>query len=294
MGLILLATAGCKKEDGSTVMPRILLKNGAYTQNEQFIPVGGKLTFGITATDGNAIITNIKIQRIADGVVITELDQGVYIPDGGLDRDFTAYKSSATKEIWRFLMLNSNRDSAVTTLTVNLGAGSAYGEIYHYPSVKIGMQGNPYLPNYLDLHTGNLYSKTNVSGHEGDIDLVGFVYTTSGILSPTLCCPGYTGSSSVTGHYPEIASWSQARLTAYDYGASDNNLISSDKFDRAQNDSLLVMAFNPQSVSGLCKFCNTGKVIPFKTEDGKFGLIKVLHADLSSVGYMELDIKIQK
>lgn len=290
----MLGVAGCSKESAPNVEPKILLKSGAYTLNDEFVPVGGKLTFGITATGGDAIITNLKIQRIADGVVITELDQGLYIKEGGLSRDYTAYKSSAAKEVWRFLVLNSHRDSAVTTITVNRGEGSAYGEILHYPSVKVGMQGNTSLPNFLDLHSGISYNSLDVAEHEGDIDFVGFVYTTSGILSPTFCCPGYTGSSSVIGHYPEILSWNICRLTAYDYGASDNNLVSAEKFDSAQNDSLLVLSFNPQSVSGLCKYCNTGKIVPFKTEDGKFGLIRVLHADLSDRGYMELEIKIQK
>ncbi len=295
LSLVLLIIS-CKKVDEATHKPIIVLKNGDYTQNEQLVPVGGKLKFGITATDGEAILTNIKIQRIADGKIITELDKGVYINKGGLDFEYNSVKSSASQEIWKFFVMNSNRDSASTTLTVNLGAGSAYGEINHYPSIIIGMQRNPSLPNYLDLHTGNLFTKTNIAGNEGSIDLVGFVYTTSGVLSPTLCCPGYTGSSSVTGieRYPEIAIWSIKILTSYDYNASDNNLVNHEKFELAQNDSLLVNSFKPGSVSGLCKFCNTGKIIPFKTEDGKYGLIRVLHADLTETGYMELDIKIQK
>lgn len=296
--LILIAAASlfahCKKDEETSVKPIIVLKNGDYTVSEQLVPVGGKLKFGITSTDGGAILTNLKIQRIADGKVITELDKGLYIPEGGLDFEYTSVKSSANQEIWRFFVMNSNRDSAYTTLTVNLGAGSAYGEINHYPSVIIGMQSNTSLPNYFDLHTGGLFTKSNITSHEGDIDLVGFVYITSGIISPTLCCPGYTGSSSVTGHYPEILSWAKRNLTVYDYYTSDNNLISTQKFDNATNDSLLVISFKPQSVSGLCKYSNAGKVIPFKTEDGKYGLVKVLHADLTETGYMELDIKIQK
>ncbi len=285
---------GCKKNDDVTIKPRILLKNGDYTINDQYVPVGGKLKFGITATDGNAIITNLRIQRIADGQKITELDKGLFIKDGGLDFDYNAAKSSATQEVWIFFVMNSNRDSAYTTLTVNLGSGSAYGEIYHYPSLIIGMQNNPDLPNFLDLHTGNIFSKLSVTGHEADIDLLAFVYTTSGVLSPTLCCPGYSGSSSATGFYPIISSWGIKNQITYDYYASDNNLISTEKFDHAQNDSLLVTAYSPEKVSGLCKFCNTGKIIPFKTQDGKYGLARVIHADLSDTGSMELDIKIQK
>jgi hypothetical protein len=47
-------------------------------------------------------------------------------------------------------------------------------------------------------------------------------------------------------------------------------------------------------VSGNCKYCYTGKIIPFKTQEGKYGLIKVLHADEVSTGYMELEIKVQE
>lgn len=294
---LLFITMACKKEDKTTLEPKIILKNGAgYSINEQLVPVGGKLKFGITASDGGAIITNLRIQRIADGKLITELDKGLYIKDGGLDFDYSANKSSANQEVWQFFVMNSNRDSAITTITINLGAGSAYGEIYHYPSIKVGMQNNTVYPNYLDLHTGNLFTKANVTGHEVDVDLVGFVYTTSGVLSPTLCCPGYTGSSSVTGsdRYPEIEAWSIKRLTQYDYFSSDNNLVNPVKFNQAMNDSLLVASYKPGSVSGLCKYCNTGKIIPFRTEDGKYGLIRVLHADLTNDGYMELDVKIQK
>lgn len=296
LAIVLLFNASCKKEDESSTNPIIILKNGDYTMNDQLVPVGGKLKFGITATDGGAILTNLRIERIVGSTVITELDRGLYIKNGGLDYDYPAVKSSAAQEVWRFFVMNSNRDSAMVSLTVNLGAGSAYGEINYYPSIMIGMQKNTDLPNYFDLHTGNLFTKTNIAGHEGEIDLVGFVYETSGIMSPTLCCPGYTGSSSVTGddRYPEIASWSTTNLTSYDYYASDNNLVSAEKFELAQNDSLLVTSYNPQSVSGLCKYCNAGKIIPFKTVDGKYGLVRVLHADLTETGYMELEIKIQK
>lgn len=293
---ILLYTVGCKKDEEATIKPRVLLKNGDYTLNEQLVPVGGKLKFGITATDGDAIITNLRIKRIANGKETIELDKGLYIKKGGLDFDFNSTKSSAPQEIWEFFVMNSHRDSAITTLTINLGAGSAYGDINYYPPFKIGMQNNTNLPNYVDLHTGNLFTKINITSHESEIDLVGFVYTTSGILSPTLCCPGYTGSSSVTGadRYPEIESWGVKNLTSYDYYSSDNNLVSADKFGKAVNDSLLVTSFKPGSVSGLCKYCNTGKIIPFKTEDGKYGLVHVIHADLSETGYMELEVKIQK
>lgn len=285
--------SGCE-EEVPKVSPLINLKTGEFTSDGQHIPVGGKLSFGILASGGSAPITNLRIQRIVNGQTITELDKGMFIPEGGLDYVLNAVKSSAEVEIWKFMVMNANRDSAIISRTVLLGEGSAYGPIKHFSSLRIGMQNNTEFPNYLDLHTGNLFTNETVVGNESTIDLVGFVYLTSGVMSPTLCCPAYTGSSSVTTHYPAIGAWSIRNSTLYDYSASDNNLVNPNEFDVAQNDSLLVASFNPQSVSGLCKFCYEGKIIPFKTEDGKYGLIRVHHADIVPEGYMEIEVKVQE
>lgn len=294
--LLSITVISCKKDDDESTKPIITLNiGGQYTPDLQEIPAGGKLRFGIKAMSGNGIITNLRIQRIADGKLITEKDQGVYIRDS-LVQDFEFNKSLAEQEIWTFFVMNSNRDSAKVSLIVNRGIGYDYGQIYYYPSLRIGLQNNTEYPNYLDLHTGIRYTKANVTGHEADIDLVGFFYITSGNNSPTLCCPGYTGSSSITAadRYPEIEPWTTKRLSLYDYFSSDNNLVSTEKFEKATTDSLLVASYKPEKVSGLCKYCIAGRIIPVKTEDGKYGLIRVLHADLTTTGYMEIEVKIQK
>ncbi len=299
LGLLILFSAielSCKKDDDQNSKPTITLKvGGQYTPDLQEIPAGGKLRFGIKATNGGGFITNLRIQRIADGKLINEKDQGIYLKDS-LVQDFEFNRSLAEQEIWTFFIMNSNRDSATVSLTVNLGIGYDYGQIYYYPSLKIGLQHNTEYPNYLDLHSGIRYTKANVAGHESDIDLVGFFYVTSGNDSPTLCCPGYTGSSSITAvdRYPEIEPWPIKRLSLYDYFSSDNNLVSAEKFEKATTDSLLVASYKPEKVSGLCKYCTAGRIIPVKTEDGKYGLIRILHADLTTTGYMELEVKIQK
>lgn len=292
--LTILVFSACKKEEEVHSSPIIVLKTGEYTANGEEIPVGGRLSFGIVASSANAAITNLRIQRIVNGVSITELDKGLYITEGGLDFVFNAVKSAAENELWRFMVMNANRDTAVTTLTVLLGEGSAYGPIHHFQSLRVGMQHNTQYPQFLDLHSGNLFTSNTVAGNEALVDFVGFVYLTSGVMSPTLCCPAYTGSSSVTTHYPQIANWPVRRATLYDYFSSDNDLVNSAKFEAAQNDSLLVASYKPQNVSGLSKYAYTGKIIPFKTEDGKYGLIRVHHSDITTDGYMELEIKIQQ
>jgi hypothetical protein len=38
----------------------------------------------------------------------------------------------------------------------------------------------------------------------------------------------------------------------------------------------------------------TGKVVPFKTQEGKYGLVKVVHADQKDDGSIQISIKVQK
>ncbi len=73
----------CKKDDNENSRPIITLKaGGQYTPNLQEIPAGGKLKFGIKVTSGDDIITNPRIQRIADGKLLTEKDQELMYDQG--------------------------------------------------------------------------------------------------------------------------------------------------------------------------------------------------------------------
>ena len=291
LALFSFLLTSCEKETEDNTPPIIVFKFGEYTADGQYVPVGGKLSFGIAASEGGAPLTNFRVQRIADGNVITEVDKGMFVPSGGIEQTVNAVKSPALVEEWRFMVMNANRDSAVISRTINLGEGSAYGPIRHFESVTIGMQDNDEYPHFLDLNSGVAYSNETVTGNESAIDLLAFVYYTGGKWSPTLNCPGY---GSISSYYPAVAQWETANTTLYDYNSVDNDLVDPLDFAAAANDSLLIYSFNPQTANANCKYCYTGKIIPFRTEEGKFGLIRVLHADEVSSGYMELEIKIQE
>lgn len=270
----------------------LFLKTGvAYTSNGDYIPTGGKIRIGILASGGGAALTYIRIDRITSEDTTIQLDRGIYADSSGFEADFIFSKDTAQYEHWRVLMMNADRDTAMLSFTVFRGQGSSLGEITYFPSVVIGFQENIQFGNFLDADAGQVYSHSSVSGKESDIDILGYYYVTSGLPSPSLSCPGYTAAS---GHYPELNSWPVKNTSLYDYKSTDNNLISIEQFEAAENDSLLVTAYKPDKVSGNCKYCYTGKVIPFKTAIGKYGLIKVIRADQTENGSMELAIKIQK
>lgn len=282
----------CSEEDLSETNPDISLRTGTeFTADNAEIPVGGKITFGIKANGDGAAITNLTVQRATENGTITELDQGMFIKNGELDTSLIFIKSSAQREMWTFSIMNDHRDVASTSMIVNLGTGSAYGEIDYFPSVSIGYQENSEFPHYLDLNTGIAYDDSNISGNESAINLVSYYYLSSGTSSPTLSCPSYETARSF---YPAINNWSTQNSTLYDYETTDNDLVSTAEFDAAQNDSLLVNAYIPSSTSGTCKYCYTGKIIPFKTNQGKYGLLKIIRADEENTGSITVAIKIQK
>jgi hypothetical protein len=287
-----LALTCCSEENITDQYPFILLKHAdGLTQDGASVPIGGQMKFGISAVGGGVSITNLRVKRISADASIVELDRGMFLETGGLDTTLVYVKGEAEQETWNFFIQNRNRDTASMFITIYKGDGSAYGNIFYYPSIALGYPNNSEFANFLDLSSGAVYTSDNVSGHEQEIDLAAFYYITSGLPSPTLTCPGYT--SAITW-YPMFADWSVKNSTTYDYKTSDNDLVSAEQFDAAENDSLLVSGYKPQNVSGLCKYCYTGKVIPFKTSGGKYGMVKVLRADEQEGGSMEIAVKIQQ
>jgi hypothetical protein len=282
----------CTKEETTDHLPFILLDQGdVFTPAGEYVPVGGQLKFGISAVGGGSAITNLRVRRIIGNEFITELDKGMYIAEGGLDTTLVYVKGDAEVETWNFFIMNENRDTASISIAIYKGDGSAYGDINYYPSIILGYAANSQYPNFLDLKTGTAYHHENVNGHEQEIDLASFYYITSGKSSPTLTCPGYPSAQT---YYPEFENWMVKNSTLYDYKSTDNDLVTIAQFAAAENDSLLVAGYKPQNVSGLCKFCYTDKVIPFKTAGGKYGMVKVIRADEIGDGSIEIAVKIQQ
>jgi hypothetical protein len=292
LAFLAIAIPACTSEDNPETYPFIILGQGdEFTIDGEYVPVGGQMKFALSAVGGGPAITNLRVRRILENSTITELDKGMYIATGGLDTTLVYVKSDADQETWSFFIQNENRDTSSVFITIYKGEGSAYGAINYYPSITLGYSENDQFSHFLDLKSGIVFSEDNVSGHEQDIDLAAFYYITSGKSSPTLTCPAYPSAQT---YYPMFESWSVKNSTLYDYYTSDNNLVSISQFDAAENDSLLVAGYKPQNVSGLCKYCLTDKIIPFKTANGKYGMVKVIRADESNSGSMEIAIKIQQ
>jgi len=287
----LLLLSACSKDEGIHKTSLILKTGQTYTPDNAAIPVGGTIRIGVLASGAGAPLTYIRIDRITGNDTVTQLDRGLYANSEGLDADYTFAKDTSAVEIWNVMVMNADRITAISSLRISKGSGSAYGPISYFPSVVFGFQDNHSLGHFVDVDQGLVYDESTVAGKEGTIDILGYYYVTSGLPSPSLTCPGYTAA---VGYYPQLAGWSTKNNTLYDYLSTDNNLIGTESFDAAMNDSLLITAYKPEKVSGNCKYCYTGKIVPFKTMDGKYGLIKVIRADEAGNGTIEIAVKIQQ
>lgn len=289
--LLFASLTSCTEDEGTAKASLILKTGTAYTKNGAYIAVGGAIKIGVLASGAGAPLTYIRIDRLTGHDTLTQLDRGIYKGSEGLDADYSFSKDTSSVEQWRVMVMNADRDTAVQMLTIYRGSGTSYGPINYSGDVKLSFQENHLYGHYLDVQTGNVFDETSVNGHENQVDILAYYYITSGLSSPTFTCPGYTAA---VAYYPAMNTWPVKNTTLYDYRTSDNNLVTEVQFDAAQNDSLLVTAYKPDKVSGNCKYGYTGKVIPFKTQEGKYGLIKVIHADENEDGVIEIAVKIQK
>lgn len=285
-----LVTLSCSDKSETGTLPEIRFKTqSTYTYDGDSVKMGAALKFGLIVNGNGEKITNLVIKSFSNGMVTNRVDKGYYTDI--LEETFNFNMTSDYDEIWTFTVMNQNRALVSKTMTIYNGGPAEYQPIISFDTLRMGYQDNTLYGQFLDATNGIVYSSTTVSGHESEIDLLVYYFTGS-TSYPGVSCPGYV---SATNYYPEILSWATKNETLYDYNTSDNDLINPAVFDAVQNDSLLIHAFNSSKTSGLCKYAYTGKIIPFKTKAGKYGMIKIHHADDNELtnGTFTFALKIQ-
>lgn len=286
--------AGCKKKEELTA-PVISFKPGdAYTKDGAVVMVGHKLYFGIHATATNTVITNFTIKKkLDDGTETTVLDSGLYSSE--LDVSRIVFQNVEPKVTWTFSVLDRNRLSAEISIVVYKDPNSVYGGIIYFPSVKLGYQNNTAFGHFATSATGNVYFEDTATAKCGQVDFLTYFITSNGQPSPVLSSAGEmdNGSTEAQLYYPCINNWTIRNYTLWDISV-DTDPIPAAAFDAAQNDSLLIASYHDVWGKKKFRWATSGKVIPFLTTGGKKGLVKVISADLTDTGIIEIAVKIQQ
>jgi hypothetical protein len=185
--------------------------------------------------------------------------------------------------------------TAQITMVINKDPNSAYGGIYYYPSVKIGYQSNTIYGHYMNPSSGLVYFEDSANVHQDLINVLSYYNVSDG---PVLSSPGEMDNfgTDVQVYYPDVVNWTTRKYTKWDISIDNgtNTPITTTAFNEAQNDSLIIIGYHDIWGKKKFKFAETGKIIPFITNAGKKGLIKVNNAQTAEDGYIDVDIKIQQ
>jgi hypothetical protein len=292
IAMSVLLLAACDK-DTDRNPPTLQLMSGAnYTADGTVAAIGQPLHFGIDVQGGDANITNFTVKINSSQGIRTVLDSGLNVRNFTVNETF--YQGVDDVAHWIFTVMDKNRLIATKTLKIYKDPNSTFGGIRHYPSIVMGMDENTQIGHFLDPTAGHVYMLDSATIMQSVIDVVTYfkMADDNGVLtpSPTFSSPGEEGDA-VLEFYPEIEQWLTHNYTKYDIRA--NNGVTRQAFENAHNDSLLIVSYDDVWGKRKYKWAVTGTIIPFMTQQGKKGLIRVIQADEQAAGVIEFEMKIQ-
>jgi len=283
----------CEKDN--TRKPPIieLISTENSTSNGDILEIGKPLVFRIKAEGFDANITNFTIKILSKGEYRTVLDSGLNARNFEVTETF--YQGVEDTAKWVFSVMDKNRLEAFAELTVYKDPNSAFGGIFHYPSIIVGMDQNTEYGHFFSPSTGNVWMQDTAQMNQSLVDVLVYFKMSedNGVLkpSPTFSSPGETENGAFE-FYPYLADWTTLNYTKYDIRAE--NGVTNAAFDNAHNDSLLIVSYDDAWGKRKYKWAYTGTIIPFMTAGGKKGILRVTYADTVATGIIEFEMKIQQ
>lgn len=283
----------CEKDNSRNPPTLELLTAENTTADGAIVEIGKPLVFKIKAEGFDANITNFTVKILAKGAYRTVLDSGLNARNFEVTETF--YQGVDDTAKWIFSVMDKNRLEAFAELTIYKDPNSTFGGIFHYPSIKMGMDQNTEFGHFFSPSTGNVWMQDTAQLNQPLVDVLVYFKMSedNGVLtpSPTFSSPGETENGAFE-FYPYLADWETLNYTKYDIRAE--NGVTNQAFDDAHNDSLLIVSYDDAWGKRKFKWAYTGTILPFMTAGGKKGIIRVTYADTVATGVIEFEIKIQQ
>jgi hypothetical protein len=224
------------------------------------------------------------------------MDTGMY--SSTLNLNLTFYQNTEAQATWVFTVMDRNRMSTSISLVVYKDPNSTFGGIYYFPSITLGYQSNTAYGNFLDPYTGQVYFTDSATANQSKVNMLIYYEISTSNSTPVLSSAGEmdNGSTYAQTYYPCITSWATRNYTAWDISLDNGTYapLTATDFNAAENDSLLIVSYHPVWGKMKFRFAYAGKIVPFQTTSGKFGLIHIISADSSATGKMVIALKIQQ
>jgi len=286
--ITLLTFLSCDDEEGkSHPSPSIrVLDSQEFVSGDTTIAPGDKFTVAIQAEyNGYDRLTNF-IAKLNDE---RYLDLGIYVKSYYKEIEIT--KGLESVDNWEFIIRDIEGNYANTFLTINKDENIEYSEIDEFADIQMGAQNNTGYGSFLSLKDGTVYNLVEAYNNSAIIDIVSYYDDFDKLDKWTIASPGANiGDEPFPGEYA-ISNWTTINTTRYSPSPLD---ISTDDFDTAHNDSLLIAhSFAFESGKRKAKDLAPGDIYSF-VRGGRTGMFKVISTTGENSGTIILDIKIQK
>jgi len=279
----LLLFSACQKEKAPSSPPFISFISGSgFVSRDTILNVGQSVTVGIEARGAGVNITYLHIGW-SDGQNQTILDSG--LNHSSLRYERTIIKTASDKETWTFLVMDRQRNMSTIGLTLQKSGSTQYGEIVTYPDITLGAQNNPFTGSFFSLLGEKWYFLDDAFLHQDSIDII-YYYD---MYDATLSSPNESDAPPLFPGPTGLAHWTIKNEIRYD----TTTFLPAD-FDLAQNDSLILAAYEPGQLKRKTKFVTAGMVISFQDASGRIGLIHVKEVVNNTDGFIRMAMKIQK
>jgi hypothetical protein len=278
--IIILVTDACKK-DPLVIGPELsFMVDTGFLSSDTTMAVGDTAVIGLVCkwdgTDNIASIHTYFNQNL--------LGDPYPVPQAS-GEEFIFYtkitKNVLSRENWEFQVLDVKGHKSILSLEIKLD--TLGGPIDSYQPV-IGAQGNESLGSFYKLTSPPQRFGDNLSGVSNPelVELLGGfdIDAKTFLASPS--------SNNLYSAY-DLSGWATRNKTLF-----CKTTYKPENFDLFIDDHVLISSFYEEDAVEVLPNIQPGEIYSFKTESGKYGLIKIISITTSVTGHISFDYKIQQ
>ncbi len=281
--LLLMMMFSCDDKEGEGAGPEInLITEDGLISSDTIISPGQLMSFGVEAGKGDFNITEFLI-KVKGETVQTWFDTGMYTPHLVWNGSFA--KSYTDNEEWDFIVRDRYGHQQITSIVIGVDSSSGPGPIDYFPSILMGAQNNPDEKGFLNLRENLLYFQEEAKQNQELIDIIYYL----GEDDHTLGSPGANIEDGIFDPEYTPTTWDVRNASRYIPIS-----LSVEEFYLIENDSILLVSYTEGEGKRKAKNLQAANVFSFKTQDLRFGIIRVNEVFGLAEGTVSIDIKIQK
>jgi len=281
---LVLFLLSCEKEEKTGERPTIRLVNeNGLIANDTLISPGKLMHFGIEAESGDFPITLLSVKVITEETQ-TYFDSGMYTQQIIWFSEFV--KSFNDNETWNFIVRDRYSQESSISILIKNDSILGPGPILTLNEIILGAQDNQSNGGFYSLDDQLSYSPVQAKENQELIDLIYYYF---GEDENVIASPGANIEDEVFDISVHPSEW-EIRNTSR-YHPVD---LTVQEFDTIQNDSILIASYIEEDGKRKAKNLSNGLIFSFKTQQSKFGILKVNEVSGTSEGTVNIDIKVQQ